>query len=353
MRKRPLSLEAERGPSRITQRELAEQLGVSPATVSLAMRGSPLVAESTRERVVEAVRRSGYVYNRSAASLRTRTSHIVGVSFHDITNPYFSELLAAVEAKLSATGRTVFLSNNGDNLDRQTRFLDVIRQHDADGLLLSPAFETDPAEIENLVSSGVPVVCVARRLPDVPVDFAGHDDATGMRIVTEHLIAAGHRRIAMVGGSQRSTVRHERAQGYRNALARYGIAFDPALQIPGPATREGGQIVARQAMALSPKPTAVVCFNDLVAFGAMMGLRRLGLEPGRDVAVTGCDDIAEAAETVPGLTTVANRPRDVGDAAAGLLLQRIADPTRPPQQFLVTPTLTVRESSGPPLAQRS
>lgn len=349
MRKRPLPLEAERGPSRITQRKLAEQLGVSPATVSLAMRGSPLVAESTRERVIEAMRRSGFVYNRSAASLRTRTSHIVGVSFHDITNPYFSELLAAVEAKLSATGRTVFLSNNGDDLDRQTRFLDGIRQHDADGLLLSPAFDTDPAAIEDLVTSGIPVVCVSRRLPEMPVDFAGHDDVTGMRLVTEHLIELGHRRIAMVGGSQRSTVRHERAQGYRDALAHHGITFDPALQIHGPATREGGQIVAHQAMELSPRPTAVVCFNDLVAFGTMMGLRRLGLEPGRDVAVTGSDDIAEAAETVPGLTTVANRPREVGDAAARLLLERIRDPARPPQEFLVTPTLTVRESSGPPL----
>ncbi len=349
MRKRPVPNEAEPGPSRITQRQLAEQLGVSPATVSLAMRGSPLVARSTRERVVEAMRRSGYVYNRSAASLRTRTSHIVGVAFHDITNPYFAELLAAVEAKLSATGRTVFLSNHGDDLDRQTRFLDGIRQHDADGLLLSPAFDTDPAAIEGLVSSGVPVVCVARRLPDVPVEFAGHDDVTGMRLVTEHLIALGHRRIAMVGASQRGTAGRERAQGYEDALSGHGIAFDPALQIPGAATREAGQQGVHRAMALSPRPTAVVCFNDLVAFGAMMGLRRLGLEPGRDVAVTGCDDIAEAAETVPGLTTVANRPRDVGDAAADLLLKRIADPARPPQQFLVTPTLSVRESSGPPL----
>lgn len=334
--------------ARLTLRDLARHAGVSPATVSLVLRKSPLVAEATRARVLETVRALGYVYNRGAASLRTQRTHTVGVAINELVNPYFAELTASIERALTRIGRTVFLSNSAEDPSRQEQFIETMREYNADGLIICPAEGTAPASLRRVVEYGMPCVLISRFVPGVKLDYAGNDHRRGTFLATEHLIALGHRRLAMVGGTDRTSTSIERRQGYRQALAAHGIATDPALVVPCGPTRDNGAEAIKMLLGRGRPPSAAVCFNDVLAFGVMLGLRQLGLEPGRDFAVAGCDDVAEAALWTPALTTVAVDSVAMGDAAVSLLLERIANFAAPRREIVLQPRLVVRESSGGP-----
>lgn len=331
---------------RLTLRDLAKHAEVSPATVSLVLRKSPLVADGTRQRVLESMRALGYVYNRGAASLRTQRTHTVGVAINELVNPYFSELTAAIERALTKVGRTVFLSNSDEDPARQDQFIETMREYNADGLIVCPAAGSDPSALRRLRDYGVPCVLISRNLPGSGLDYAGNDHRRGMFLATEHLISLGHRRIAMIGGNDRTSTGMERREGYQQALKAYGIDTDPTLLVPSKVTRSDAADAIKTLIGRRRPPTACVCFNDVLAFGVMLGLRQLGLEAGRDFAVVGCDDLVEAALWTPALTTVRIQHRAMGEAAAQLLLDRIGDLAAPRREVVLQPELVVRESSG-------
>jgi LacI family transcriptional regulator len=333
---------------RLTLRDLAKHAEVSPATVSLVLRKSPLVAEATRERVMESMRTLGYVYNRGAASLRTQRTHTVGVAINELANPYFAELAAAIERALNRIGYSVFLSNSAEDPARQDQFIDTMREYNADGLIVCPAENTSARSLERLNQFGVPCVQISRYVADAAIDFAGNDHRRGTFLATEHLISLGHTRIAMIGGNQRSSTGVERREGYADALAAHGVPFDPDLVVSAPATREDGAEAIKTLLTRRDPPTAAACYNDLIAFGVMLGLRQIGREAGQDFAVAGCDDVTEAALWSPALTSVAIDTAAMGEAAAQLLLQRIADHDAPRREVVLEPRLVVRASSGGP-----
>ncbi|MFD2236426.1 LacI family DNA-binding transcriptional regulator, partial [Aureimonas populi] len=298
---------------------IAETLGLSTATVSLALRDSPLVAEATRERIKEEARNSGYIYNRRAASLRTSKSGIVGVCVADIMNPFFGEILKSVESELDRLRQTFVLCNHHDDLAKQRSFVDTMLQLGADGLIMSPAVGTPGTDIRLAEENDLPVTLIARTVEGAGVKSFRGDDFYGMQLAVDHLIAAGHRRIAMVGGSDLTSTGRERERGFRLALERAGLPFPQEWRLKGPRDRHSGFDAAARFAALADRPTAVACFSDLVALGFMYGLARVGLRPGVDVAVTGYDDIDEAAIAMPSLTTVANGQSEVGRRAAEAL----------------------------------
>ena len=335
----------------MTQKQLAGKLGLSTATVSLALRDSPMVAEDTRRLVREAMEESGYVYNVAAASLRTGQTRVVGVSFHDIVHPFFAEMLVAIEDALSGSGKAVFINNHGDDPLRLARFVDSLREHGADGLIVSPSLGTGTEVLESLRRTGAAVVFVSRYLPGFEADFAGNADVLGMQTATRHLLSLGHRDIVMLGGLKGTTPGDNRAEGFRQALLAAGLPWHEELWLPGPAKRLVGMELARQALAQAersgrPRPTAFACFNDLIAFGALNGIRAEGLVPAQDVAVVGIDDTEEARASFPPLTTVSNLPGRIGATAAALLLQRLANPKAPFQHIAIEPALTIRDSCG-------
>ena len=332
--------------TRLTLRDLARHADVSPATVSLVLRKSPLVAEATRERVLESMRTLGYVYNRGAASLRTQRTHTVGVAINELHNPYFAELTAAIERALTRIGQTVFLSNSAEDPAHQDRFIDTMREYNADGLIICPAEGTTPESLQRIAEFGMPCVQISRFVKDVPLDFAGNDHRKGTYLATEHLISLGHRRIAMIGGTDRVSTGFERHQGYLDALKAHGLPADPALSVRCPGTREDGADAITALLKSKQPPTAAVCYNDIVAFGVMLGLRKRGLEAGKDFAVAGCDDVKEAALWTPALTSVTIDTAAMGEAAAELLVRRIGDIRSPRREIVLEPKLVVRESSG-------
>ncbi len=320
--------------------------------MSLALRDSPLVADETRERIKDHARTIGYIYNRRAASLRTSRSGIVGVVVHDIMNPFYAEILRSIESELDRSRQTFILSNHYDQLDKQRTFLDTLLQLGADGVIMSPAIGTPPEDIRMAEENGLPAVLIARNVEGAEVPVFRGDDAYGTALATNHLISLGHWRIAMIGGTDHTSTGRDRYQGYVNAMQRAGLPIGPDWRIAGPRTKQGGFEAAAQFLALKDKPTAAVCWNDLVAIGLMNGILRAGLQPGVDISVTGYDDLEEASIATPALTTVWNGQREVGRLAARALLDKLAgEPVRPSQE-LIKPELHVRQSTGNPLERR-
>lgn len=327
---------------------IAEGLGVSTATVSLALRDSPLVADATRDRIKAHAREIGYIYNRRAASLRTSRSGIVGVVVHDIMNPFYAEILRSIETELDRSRQTFLLSNHYDQVEKQRTFMDTLLQLGADGVIMSPAIGTPPEDIMMAEENGMPAVLIARSVEGAAVPAFRGDDAYGIGLATNHLISLGHTRIAMIGGTDQTSTGRDRYQGYVAAMEKAGLDVLTSMRIPGPRTKQGGFEAAVAFLALEEKPTAAVCWNDLVAIGLMNGIARAGLVPGRDISVTGYDDLEEAAIATPALTTVWNGQREVGRLAARVLLDRLNGAELEPSQQLIKPELHIRQSTGKP-----
>lgn len=325
---------------------IAERLGLSTATVSLALRDSPLVAEVTRERIKEEARTSGYIYNRRAASLRTSKSGIVGVCVADILNPFFGEILKAVENELDRHRQTFVLCNHYDALPKQRAFVDTMLQLGADGLIMSPSVGTPASDIHLAEENDLPVTLIARTVDGSGVRSFHGDDRFGMRLAVNHLIAGGHRRIALVGGTDLTSTGRERERGWREAMEAAGLEASEDLRLRGPRDRHSGFDVVERFLAIPDRPSAVACFSDLVALGFIYGLSRVGLRPGIDVAVTGYDDIDEAAIAMPSLTTVANGQSEVGRRAADDLAARLSGAPALEAVELITPELKIRQSCG-------
>lgn len=331
---------------RPTLRDIALRAEVSVATASLVLRNSPLVAARTRARVQEAARALGYVYDRAAAALRTGRTHTVGLAINDLANPYFARLTAAIEQALDRLGWTVFLCDTRETPEVLVRFGARLREYGAEGLIVCPPEGTTAATIGAATAGVLPCVQVSREVRGARADMAGSDHRSGTALAVGHLVALGHRRIALVGAARRTSTAAARRAGYLAALRRARLALDPMLITTGPDTREHGAAAVHALLRRADPPTAVMAFNDTVAFGVMLGLRQLGLDPGIDLAVVGCDDVDEAALWTPPLTTIAIDAPGMGQAAAELFLARLADPAAPQRRIMLMPRLVVRRSCG-------
>jgi len=308
------------------------------------LRDSPLVARSTRERVQAAVEELGYVYNRGAANLRAARTKAVGLLVPNLGNPFFAEMTAGVDEALDAAGYVAFLANTGESLERQDRFLKRMREQKVDGVVLCPTVGTPLKLLKQLQQWDLPCVQTLRFVSAREGDYAGVDFALGLEQATEHLIRLGHRRIALIEAQRAHSAMAARQAGFTAAMQRHKLPTNIVVKIPP--TRRAGADAIRALLARPNAPTAAVCYNDVVALGAMAELQRHGVTPGRDFAVTGVDDLPEAAVSFPALTTVATSPREVGAAAAKLLLRRTAEPDGGPERVILPTRLVVRESCG-------
>jgi LacI family transcriptional regulator len=336
--------------ARVTLRDIASDASVSRATVSLVLRDVPVVAQKTRERVLRSMTRLGYVYHRGAASLRTQRTHAIGLIVTDITNPFFAEIIVAIENKLGDAGYVILLGNSSETVSKQQRLLATMQEYPADGVLLCPATDRSAEFTGQFQNSRVPIVLFARNLPGVESDYVGVDNVYGAQVAVEHLISLGHRRIAFIGGAEEVSSRQERIVGYLNALRKHRRPIDRTWILASPPNREGGYQSVQHLLQLPAAPTAALCFNDMVAIGAMQALSAAGQKPGQDFALIGFNDIAESALCRPPLTTVDTTPGKIGELAAEMLINRITRAGQPFRKLILRPELIVRESCGRPFS---
>jgi LacI family transcriptional regulator len=336
----------ERG--RVTLQVIAERLAVSTATVSLALRDSTVVNDVTKRKVQRVAREMGYIYNRSAASLRTSRTNILAVAFHDVSNPYFAEMLSAIDETVRSSGRTILLGTCNESIPRQENVLSSLREYRPDGIIVCPVGGSTEDSLRNIAESGMPIVQIAREIEGLNADFVGSDDRYATELAVEHLVKLGHKLIAYVGGNKDTSNGRQRHAGFVECMLQHGLKADPAMIIAGEGKRLTGMDSISQLLALPEPPTGIICFNDTVAFGVMHGLQKAGLTPGRDISVVGCDDVSDAALWVPPLTTIHNQHIEMGRLAAEMMMRRIEDPGKPPRRIMLEPRLVVRETTAPP-----
>ena len=331
--------------------DIAREAGVSKSTVSLVLQGSGLIRPETAGRVRKAIEDVGYVYNRGAANLRKAHSNFIGMVINDLTNPFFAELAVGMERVFQSAGVVPFIANTAENPVRQEEVLKSLMEQDVAGLIVSPAHGTAPDAFRRIEAADIPVVFVMRRLADSRIPAVTPDNHRGAFMATSHLIRKGHRRLAFFGGFTGMSVYHERLGGFREACQAHGIEARDVTVVEGETNRRGGMACLETALGKQEPPTAALCFNDAVAFGAILGLRKRGLEPGADFAVVGFDDVVEAQHYMPALTSVAVDTAGLGERAAHAVLKMIQSRTTRAEDHIGAVNLVLRESCGPDRAR--
>lgn len=330
-----------------TIHDVANCCGVSATTVSLTLRGKGRISEQTRKRIFAAIEEVGYVYNQSAANLSSKKSNSVGLILHDITNPIYNQLTAGISHKFDESGYLLFLANCEANADKQQRFIESLMSQNTAGLIICPAKGLDTDYLHALRRRNIPVV-FAVRSPDLDdYDFVGIDNFKAAQIATEYLLDLGHTKIGFVGNLATSKTASHRVGGYIGKLMERGVQPNYDYIAKGyKNSRREGYSLTMELLREHPQLSALVCYTDTMAYGAIRACQDKGLKVGTDIAIVGFDDLPESAETIPPLTTVSACAQELGHVAAKTLLHRIEGSDEPPKQIILSPKLTIRESCG-------
>lgn len=351
----------------VTIVDVARRAGLSVATVSRVMHDSPRVSQAARQRVQEAVATLGYTPNALARGLAMRSTHAIGAVVSSIADPFWGEVLRGIEDFAQEEHYAVLIASSYDNAERERRAVDLFRHRRVDGIIVG-ASSGGPDALLGSLARRLPVVLINTeqiepedegRPPDAngydawqegtaPTYMVANDDTHGAILVTEHLLALGHRRIAYIGTTTKgSSLR--RLRGYRLALERAGLPRDESLVVTIGEGANYGELGAFRLLAPgpNPSPTALFCYDDMTALGALRAIHALNLRVPRDVSVAGFDDIPMAAYLDPPLTTVRLPMYEMGQQATRMLLDLLRGDEPPP--VVTTPgELVVRESTGPP-----
>jgi LacI family transcriptional regulator len=334
-----------------TIRDVARLANVSVATVSNALNNADRVSPELLARVRAAVDKLGYAPDAAARSLRKGSSRLIGLIVGDITNPFFSDLFEAVEDAAAARSYLVLLCNSNERVEREEAHLKMLRSQRIDGLILAPTGAVSMNRAALLAALEIPVVLVDRAMEGLGYDAVVLDNHRAGHEATAHLIARGHRRIALINGPDIVRTAADRLQGYREALLGAGLAFDPALVRAADFQEQAAYDAAIDLLRSPGRPTAIFATNNLMTIGALRAIADLGLTCPDDVSIIGIDDLAWAEAVSPRLTTVAQPVRAMGEAALDQVVARIAgERTVPGETTVLAPSLIVRGSCTAPFA---
>jgi len=307
-------------------RDVARLAGVSQSTVSRVLSGSPSrvpISAATRQRVLQAAKQLKFRPNVTARSLRTQDTCMIAVMIADISNPFYHSIVRTIHNTARAHGYDVLFSNTDHDPENERYFCETVMRRPVDGVIMVP-FHLTNKELDEIIYQGrIPIVALGQHVQHPEVDMVFTDDEQATIDSVHLLVSKGHRRIAHIGTSMQTGVGERRYRGYRRALELAGLPFDPALVQWGDFTVESGQRALRLLMDIAQPPTAVVASNDLMALGGIDTAISMGLRVPQDVAIMGFDDIPEARLIRPRLTTVAQKPCEIGQQLIEALLERM------------------------------
>lgn len=334
----------------VTLKDIAERVGKSVPTVSRALGGYEDISQETRREVVRVAREMGYEPHLGARSLqqqRTSTFSLILPVTRNLrfTDPFFSEFLSGLVQEAGRHDYSINLSTD-QQADERTTYLRQIRGRRADGYVVVRLQRQD-ARITLLQEQNVPFVAFGRT--DGPNDFplVDVDDTAGMRRMVDHLVALGHRRLGCIAEPTRFTKGYLRLQGFRSGLMAHHLTVDEELIVETNFRERSGREGAERLLDHPQPPTAILACNDLLAVGAMQVAHERGIEIGRELSITGFDNIPLAANAHPPLTTVDLPAHHLGTQVAKMLHQLVTDTPPASRQVILTPTLIKRASSGP------
>jgi DNA-binding LacI/PurR family transcriptional regulator len=339
----------------ITIKDIARQAGVAHTTVSRALRGSSLISAETSERVRRIAAELGYQPSAAARSLKTNRSQVLGVIVSTIDDPFFSEILQGIDDLAQQSGYSLFIAASQRDLEHERHIVRTMREHRVDGVILcSTPFSAEQGKM--LRSYEIPIVVINNQsAEDYPFSIY-HDDLNGSRQVMQHLTGLGHRRIAYLGYSHSGRTNRKRLTGYQTEMQTAGLPIpDGYIQDAQASDPQNGLAAAGRLLALAEPPSAIFCYNDMLAIGVLQGLLQAGLRVPQDCSLAGFDNISFSAFTCPPLTTFDQPKRSIGTQAARLVLD-LLDPCAgrdPADSHIQTlkGRLLVRTSTAAPAAE--
>ncbi|OON37990.1 transcriptional regulator [Izhakiella australiensis] len=330
---------------RATVADVAALAKVSSATVSNVIGNrSGKVSTRTRQRVLEAISALNYTYNENAATLRSNKSNIIGLVIHDLSNPYYTELIAKINRQLAKKGYATILACSDENLESQQSYLHLMQRHNALAVLLCPTWDTSGEHLAAWHDLS-PTITFLRPVGSHESDFIGIDNYQAAYDLTRQLIADGHRQLAFIGGSQSSRLRRQRLQGWKDAHEDAGISWNDAHILYCSSSMSAGSAAVMQLFQQTSDVTALVCYQDIVAFGAMNALHYMGKTVGGEIAVTGFDGLSDAEGWLPSLTTAEVQIAVLAEHIVDRLLARLEKPQEPPSVTLLHAHIHWRASS--------
>lgn len=326
-------------------KDIARQVGVSPATVSRALAGSSLVAEPTLSRVREVAQQLDYRPNVSARNLRTQKSMAILLVVRDVANPFYLEIFKGVDAVAREAGYSVLMGNTEDHSERELEYFNMLRDGHADGMILMngklpSGYARHPEKV-----AGLPIVVALEIIENVKLPHVQIDNEAAAYEAVRYLLSLGHERIAHICGPVPEVMSVRRRQGYRKAMRDAGCYVPERFEPIGDYTIRSGAELCRELYSQPDPPTAIFAGNDQMAFGAINELRRMGLSVPEDVSVVGFDDLFLSECFYPPLTTISQPRAEIGRQAMTQLLRIMNGEEVTPLVEMPT-ALKIRNSTG-------
>jgi len=334
-----------------TMAEVARRAGVSVSTVSHVVNRTRFVSPEKAQLINDAIAAMGYQPNELARSLKVASTNSVGLAISAISNPYFTDIICAVEAECARLGLMVFLSDTQEDPDRELQVVRAFHQRRVDGVILAPSGSPERA-IAYLADKKLPCVLIDR-FADDRFDQIGVENETAMRALIDHVASFGHRRIGYIAGQPGLATTRERVDAFHASLAANGLECPPHYVSPENVDTASATASTHAILSLPAPPTALVTGNNMTTIGAVRAIREKGLSIPRDLSLVGFDDFEWADCFEPRLTLVEQPCTEIGRQAATLLSERIASSHAPPRAVRLKATLQARESCARPVNRRS
>jgi LacI family transcriptional regulator len=330
-------------------KDIAQATGKSITTVSRALNDYDDVSAETKSLVMRVAKELGYTPNTWAQRLQKQHTETIGLIIPTFgprfSDPFFSELLAGIGNRAAQLGYDMLVSTRSPGEEERAAYQAAIDGRRVDGFVLVRTRRQDE-RISVLQESDFPFVAFGRAEEKLNFPFVDEDGTYGMKLVVEHLVSLGHKRIACLAPPPELMFAHYRLQGFREGLAEAGLQANDSLILIGNLTQRGGYEQAGKLLDLPTPPTAIAACNDLMAFGAMSAAQERGLVVGKDIAITGFDDIPMSEYAHPSLTTLHQPLYQIGGMVCEMLIQLIRGKPLEEKYILLKPELVVRQSSG-------
>ncbi|MDQ0110886.1 LacI family DNA-binding transcriptional regulator [Paenibacillus harenae] len=330
--------------------DVAKEAGVSIATVSLVINGKGKISKERREEIRGIMMRMGYKPSMIASALTGKKTYALGLLVPDISNPFFAEIARAVEDEGQRHGYSVFICSTDNKDEKVGHYAALLQQKNVDGVIIGTGIR-ELSVLDPLLHGGVPIAFLAREFRSVEVPSVVVDDYAGGAAAAEHLIALGHRRLAVLAEQDSISSSRERVRGFKQALEAVGITLDPALVLSSAIKESKASALA--LMRGEHPPTGIFCCNDLLAIGALQAAKEMGIRIPHDCSIIGFDDTVLASVTDPPLTTIAQPIEQMGQIAVQLLVRKIGRPGERPERIVLRPELSIRQSSMAPQTEIS
>tara|TARA_R110002094_G_scaffold221461_1_gene196179 strand:- start:8392 stop:9381 length:990 start_codon:yes stop_codon:yes gene_type:complete len=326
-------------------KDVAQAAGVSVMTVSRAFKDDASVGGATREKIRETADQLGYVFDTTAANLRTQRSDFIAVTIPSLNNANFAATVVALTGKLSKAGYQVLLGHTNYDIDREEQLIGQFLRRRPEAIVVTGSRHTDKAR-QMLIGAGVPVIETWDN-PDAPIGhFVGFSNGDTMQLLVDHLVRQGRQRIAFMGGDSQSDTRgQDRRHGFQTAMASHGLPADRLVGSGAPQKpMQKGAKAMGELLDLFPDTDAVICVSDLVGFGALSECQRRGVAVPDQIAMAGFGayDISEVC--VPTMTTIDPKPTEIGECTADLVLELLKTPQTASNRE-ITPVLKLAQST--------